>query len=149
MAGTVTNVINLKRTELTEKTTIGQLYGPDGSFWCHTLEDCIRKVKEPAKTAIPAGSYEIIIGWSPKYGCLMPRLLSVPFYDGILIHKGNTEEDTAGCILVGKKKGPDSIWESFNAFEEIFPKLRRLCAEGNLYIDIEGGYKASEWWPTS
>ena len=141
------SVIRLKRPDdgITDKATIGQLYGPDGTFWCHTLEDPIRKTKMPGKTAIPAGLYEIIIGWSNRFGQMMPRIQNVPYFSGILIHKGNDADDTDGCILVGKKKGTDVIWDSFAAFDEVFPKIRRLCNGGKLFIEIEGGYKASEW----
>lgn len=85
--------------------TVGRLY-VDGKFFCNTLEDTVRDLNEekkvPGKTAIPAGEYKVIFNWSPKFGRNLPRLLNVPAFDGILIHPGNTAEDSAGCILVGK-----------------------------------------------
>lgn len=87
--------------------TIGKLY-VDGQYFCDTLEDKVRDLssekKIPGKTAIPAGSYEIIVNVSPRFGRKLPRLLNVPGFEGILIHRGNSPEDTAGCILVGENK---------------------------------------------
>lgn len=85
--------------------TVGRLY-VDGKLYCNTLEDVVRdldkEAKVPGKTAIPAGTYKVIFNWSPKFGRNLPRLLNVPHFDGILIHPGNTADDSAGCILVGK-----------------------------------------------
>ena len=85
--------------------TVGRLY-VDGKLYCNTLEDVVRdlnkETKVPGKTAIPAGTYKVIYNWSPKFGRNLPRLLNVPHFDGILIHPGNTADDSAGCILVGK-----------------------------------------------
>lgn len=85
--------------------TVGRLY-VDGKLYCNTLEDVVRdldkEAKVPGKTAIPAGTYKVIFNWSPKFERNLPRLLNVPHFDGILIHPGNTADDSAGCILVGK-----------------------------------------------
>ena len=47
---------------------------------------------------------EITVNRSPRFGRDLPRLLNVPHFDGILIHRGNTGKDTSGCILVGENK---------------------------------------------
>jgi hypothetical protein len=135
----------LKRTTLTANSTVGELYMPDGSFQCFVLEDVLRKFKVPEKTAIPSGTYEVAVIWSNRMGKPMPRLLEVPFFDGILIHPGNTAVDTFGCLLVGRKKGEDAVLESVLAFEDIFPKIRKMVGEGKLFIEIQGGYPADEW----
>lgn len=137
--------LHLKRTVFTDKSTGGELYGPDGSFWAHCLEDVCRKEKIANMTAIPAGRYEVVIAWSNRNQRLMPRLLSVPLFTGILIHAGNYPEHSSGCLLVGRKKGEDSIYESRLAFEDLFPKIRKLTEKGKLFIDVEGGYPYEEW----
>lgn len=95
--------------------TVGRLY-INGKFFCNTLEDKVRNLPEEkkvaGKTAIPAGTYRIIYNWSPKFGRNLPRLLDVPYFDGILIHPGNTAEDSAGCILVGKNTEVGKLTES-------------------------------------
>ena len=84
--------------------TVGRLY-VDEKLYCNTLEDVVRDLdkekKIPGKTAIPAGTYKVIYNWSPKFVMNLPRLLNVPHFEGILIHPGNTADDSAGCILVG------------------------------------------------
>jgi hypothetical protein len=41
---------------------------------------------------------------SPSKQRLLLRLMDVPGFDGILIHRGNTEDDSSGCIIVGENK---------------------------------------------
>lgn len=95
--------------------TIGRLY-VDGKYFCNTLEDTVRDLskekKIPGKTAIPYGEYKVVFNWSPKFGRNLPRLLNVPAFDGILIHPGNTANDSAGCILVGKNTEVGRLTES-------------------------------------
>ena len=105
----------LKRTARRPAYTIGKLY-VDGEYFCDTLEDTdrglrqdmplpeIQRIKVMNETAIPAGTYKVTVNVSPRFGRLLPRLLDVPGFDGILIHRGNTDRDTSGCILVGENK---------------------------------------------
>lgn len=96
----------------------------DGKFECYTLEDITRTgAKVYGETAIPSGTYRLVIDWSNRYGRKMPHVLDVPGFDGIRIHAGNTAVDTLGCILLGKTKGTDSIGQSKMAFEEFYRKL--------------------------
>lgn len=97
----------LKRIAKKETYTIGKLY-IDGVYFCDTLEDRVRDLnleeKVKHETAIPAGCYKVIVNKSPKFQRELPRLLDVPYFDGILIHRGSTDKDTSGCILVGENK---------------------------------------------
>lgn len=97
----------LERVARRDTYTIGKLY-IDGQYWCDTLEDRVRdldkEMKVPGETAIPPGTYDVVVNISPKFHRLLPRLLRVPHFEGILIHRGNTAKDSAGCILVGENK---------------------------------------------
>lgn len=97
----------LERLYLKPEYTIGKLY-VDGQYFCDTLEDRVRdlakEVKVPGQTAIPTGKYEVVVNISPRFRRKLPRLLNVPHFDGILIHRGNSAIDTAGCILIGENK---------------------------------------------
>ena len=104
--------LRLERLWPKAEYTVGRLY-IDGELFCNTLEDKVADVnrngefdgterKVPGKTAIPYGNYKICFGWSPRFGRNLPRLLNVTAFEGILIHPGNTAEDSTGCILVGR-----------------------------------------------
>ena len=97
----------LTRTHFGPNSTLGKLV--EQGFRCHTLEDAVREVpgvpvaewKIKGQTAIPEGSYNVVITMSARFKRRMPLLLDVPGFSGIRIHAGNTDADTQGCILVG------------------------------------------------
>ena len=153
--------LELERRWKKETYTIGRLY-VDGVFFCNTLEDRDRGLKQtdPAfviktrkvygETAIPAGEYGVAMNvTSPKYAAVawywqlcqgkMPRLLSVPGFDGILIHPGNTPLDTLGCILVGKNTKVGQLTESKATFKALYKEMKKAYDAGEeITISIEG-----------
>ena len=126
--------IKVKRLHRTDKSTIGELY-INGKFECYTLEDVERDVKIDGKTAIPKGTYKVIINQSNRFKRLLPLLLDVPNYAGVRIHSGNTAEDTEGCILVGKTRSLDFVGSSREAFTKLFEKM--LLEKKEITITIE------------
>lgn len=95
--------------------TIGKMY-VNGQYFCDTVEDCdrgltdemseeyIKARKVYGKTAIPTGTYNVILSYSPKFKKTLPLIKDVKGFSGIRIHSGNTAEDSLGCILVGENK---------------------------------------------
>lgn len=127
--------IQVIRKEFTDKSTIGDMY-VDGNFECYTLEDAVRSVKIKGLTAIPAGSYEVVLSFSERFQRLLPLLMNVPNFDGVRIHAGNTDRDTEGCILVGKTKEQDFIGASKAAFEVLLDKIQSALHQGKIFIHI-------------
>ena len=107
--------IELKRITRKLSYTIGRLF-VDGKYFCDTLEDRCRDLDKEKKvmneTAIPEGTYEVIVNVSARFKRKLPLLLDVPHFSGIRIHRGNTDKDTSGCILVGENKQPGRVINS-------------------------------------
>lgn len=124
------------------ETTIGELSITGHTFTCFTCEDLNRfdAPKVPGKTCIPAGRYLVDMKTpSPKFNRrLMPRLVNVPGFIGILIHTGNSNGDTEGCILVGFKLVGDRIEESVLAFRALMSILEAAASTGReIWITIK------------
>lgn len=124
--------ITIKRLYKSENSTIGEMT-VDGKWECYTLEDREREVKIKSETAIPKGTYKVIINQSNRFKKLLPLLLNVPNFEGVRIHPGNTNHDTEGCILVGRTRSKDFIGQSRKAFESLFAKMK-LAKEITLII---------------
>ena len=140
-------------------STSGLLFDiTDGiKFLAYTLEDERREEKVMSETRIPAGTYEIKLRtegghhnkYASRYGYMHKGMLwlqDVPNFKWILIHCGNTDEHTAGCLLVGdsqennqiKKNG--FIGSSSNAYKRIYPAIAEAVEnEGVIieYIDLD------------
>jgi hypothetical protein len=115
--------IEVKRLHRTDNSTIGELT-IDGKFECYTLEDVERYVKIKGETAIPKGTYKVIINQSNRFKRLLPLLIGVPNFEGVRIHAGNSNHDTEGCILVGQNRSVDYITKSRKAFDSLFKKMQ-------------------------
>lgn len=136
--------LKLERKHFKSKYTIGNLYIND-KFYCNTLEDVNRDINKNGKfdngeykvygeTAIPYGIYEIILTKSPKFKRFLPRLLNVPNFEGVLIHSGNTHEDTHGCILVGENKAIGKVLNSKKYETELVIRIKNAIANGEKII---------------
>ena len=125
------------REPSTAAATLGILL-IDGVFVCWTLEDVVRPVKIPGETAIPAGRYDVRLSFSQRFQKTLPELLAVPGFAGIRIHAGNTQADTAGCLLVGRIRAVDRVEESKLALMHVMEQLRRATTAGDpITITIE------------
>ena len=137
-------MLELLRDTFTDESTIGELYG-DGDFLCDTLEDTVREdgIKIYGKTAIPMGTYEIVLRDSPTFKRKMPYLEDVPNFTDVMLHWGNQSADTLGCILLGTRdaKIKDFIAHSQIAFNEVvFPWItQRFEKKQKLFLLIRNG----------
>ena len=129
--------LRLVRKHFSPQSTVGELH-VDDRFECYTLEDRERpgQSKVYGQTAIPRGTYEVVVTPSPRFKRRLPLLVGVPGFAGIRVHSGNTAADTEGCILVGRTKGRDFVGESRPAFSALFAKIEKACALGRVTIEI-------------
>lgn len=114
--------LELKRVALKDTYTIGKLY-IDGVFFCDTLEDKVRDVKIKGITAIPYGTYKVILSLSNRFKKVLPLLVSVPGFEGIRVHGGNSAADTEGCVLVGENKEVGKVINSRKTMDKLMPIL--------------------------
>jgi hypothetical protein len=145
--------LTVKRTKSNANETLGQLYIDDISE-CDTLEDEYREVKVKGETRIPAGVYKLKIrefgGFHEKYKKRFPKfhegmieICDIPGFTDVLIHCGNYDEDTMGCLLLGQANiGPGgySLTNSSLTYEAFYKKvIRRLKVSGGTieYIDLD------------
>lgn len=129
----------VKRTDYTDRSTIGEL-DIDGQEFCYTLEDVVRPkgVKIKGQTAIPAGRYRVRNTFSPKFGRVLPQIMSVPMFDGIRIHGGNTDADTEGCLLLGMHRGHDHIDTCRPALDHVYMMITAAEVAGKeVWITIQ------------
>ena len=134
--------IRVRRIALKDKYTIGKLY-INGTYFCDVLEDKVRdlnkngvfdneEVKVANHTAIPYGTYEITMDvrskkfsdfekypWAKEYDGYLPRLTNVPLFVGVLLHVGNSDVDSSGCLLVGENKVVGKVINSTITFRRL------------------------------
>jgi len=128
-----------------EDSTSGLLFLEDEfglNFLCYTLEDERRALKVKGETRVPQGTYEIKLRteggfherYKKRFGALhkgMLHVINVPNFEYILIHTGNTDEHTAGCLLVGDSQENNVIikdgfiGKSTNAYKRIYKDISK------------------------
>lgn len=149
----------IKRIVAKADYTIGHLY-VNGRLFCDTLENTDRGLdqKMPLEellnrkvvglTAIPTGIYRVTMNRkSPKFskivyyrefcGGYMPRLLQVPGFEGVLIHRGNSEEATEGCLLVGDNTSKGGLSNSKARWEGLMKKFLIPTKVNDISITIK------------
>lgn len=125
----------------------------DGEWFCNVLEDTdrglddqmpeskIKELKKPSITAIPRGTYEITLDvTSPKFSKIsfykevcngkLPRLLNVKGFECILLHAGNTDKDSEGCLLVGVNLEKGKVLNSRETFKKLYKLLKDRKTRG-------------------
>ena len=115
--------ILVERFDSGSDDTLGKL-SIDGVFKCFTIEDEYRAIKVKHETRIPQGTYKVCFYDSPSHGKNSLMIKDVPGFQYILIHTGNTDLDSSGCLIVGKRIGTlnnkRAVLDSKTAFKEIY-----------------------------
>lgn len=134
--------------------TIGRLF-VNGEYFCDTLEDKnrglhngmteeeIKTIKVYGQTAIPYGLYNINMNtvspkfksrsWAKPYKGIVPRLEDVKGFEGVLIHPGNSDKDTYGCILVGENKAKGKVLNSQKFYHDL---MKILVSSQKITLNI-------------
>ncbi len=140
----------VKRIFKGDSYTIGKLY-IDGVYFSDTIEDVVRempatcpntprgiacacKEKVYAQTAIPAGTYRVTMEYSPRFKRKLPYLHDVPHFLGILIHSGNDQGHSSGCLIVGRNTVKGKVLESKATLDTLLSKIGN---QKNLTITVE------------
>ena len=147
-------------------STSGMLFEVDNNtrtFLAYTLEDEQRDVKVWGETRIPAGTYKLKLRkeggfhtrYLAKYGDTFHKgmiwVQDVPGFEWILWHTGNTDEHTAGCLILGNTQTNNRIAKdgfigsSVDAYKFVYPRVAAAIESGVdvevTYIDYDGDIK--------
>lgn len=140
-------------------STLGILFdiSEGREFLCFTLEDEYRTVKKYGETRIPAGEYQVKLrktgGFHKRYKNKFPEIhkgmlwiQDVPNFEHVLIHIGNNDDNTAGCLLVGNTSQQNLTENGFigaskSAYQRIYPPIAHALESGEAvtikYIDFD------------
>ena len=153
------------RTSSGKDSTSGLLFEVSQNkrtFLAYTLEDEQRDVKVWGETRIPAGTYKLKLRteggfhnkYASKYGNFhkgMIHVQDVPGFEYILWHTGNTDEHTAGCLIMGNTQTNNRIAKdgfigsSVDAYKFVYPRVVSAIEAGIdvevEYIDYDGNVK--------
>lgn len=163
----MSDLLSVKRFDFKPDWTIGKLFVKD-IIDGYTVEDEIREVKVHGETAIPYGRYLLSTRMSPKFSdtfvyskslnvlidpkdkSLHPNtsdwishemiwITNVPDFEYVLLHWGNTDLDTEGCLVVGSHMGiikeREGVTGSRDYYKSLYPKVYQLIKSDNQYIN--------------
>ena len=123
--------------------TIGRLEDENGMKVCDTLEPTWRDykggdLKIPKKSAIPEGTYRVVVTKSRRFQKYLPLLVGVPGFEGVRIHAGNTSRDTEGCILVGQNLQVGKVLWSRITLEKL---MKLIENEKEIFLIIKNTWE--------
>ena len=140
-------ILTIKRHERLPDRTLGEVL-INSQFVGHSLEDIDRglteqmteeeilKIKVDKETAIPTGTYELILSFSMRFKKLLPLLVGVKGFSGVRIHGGNEPDDTEGCILTGKQRLLEKIFDCKDLVDQIVTQLQHDMNTEKSFIQI-------------
>jgi hypothetical protein len=160
-------LITVNRQPSEADCTLSKFFSDDGLITGVGVEDEKRDVKVKGETCIDAGLYDLDLRFSPRFSKEYFRddkgniihlskrttdalkkqyhteheliwVKNVQNFEFILIHWGNTDDDTDGCYIVGSAfgliKGQAAVLNSRNKYMEIYPIIWRAIKAGKVQI---------------
>lgn len=129
----------LTRTARRSDYTIGRLEEEDGTKICDTLEPTWRDYRGGEKkvkghSAVPEGTYPVVVTRSPRFRRFLPLLVGVPGFEGVRIHAGNSPKDTQGCVLVGRNLQKGRLSGSRASLERL---MNIIDGEARIFLTIK------------
>lgn len=129
--------LNLFREVSKGDATLSRLFNGE-QFLCDVLEDEVREVegrpveewKIHGATAIPSGTYNIVLENSQRFGPDTITLQNVLGFKYIRGHAGNTSADTEGCLLFGTRSGENTVRNSRVALAKVKALIKSRLAQG-------------------
>ncbi len=137
--------MKLQRDSVIDGATQGQMVDDDGSHLWFTLEhEWVDEngdgLGDTGVSRIPAGSYTCERFHSEKHPNTF-QVMNVPGRTAILIHSGNTTDQTEGCILIGKGRGhlngKPAVLQSRDAFAEFLAKFEDVDSFLLDVVDVQ------------
>lgn len=142
-------LIQVRRFVSDNDTTLS-IVSVDDVFQCFGCEDEQRAFKIPGETRIAANIYPVRLrtegGFHARYLRKFPdfhqgmlEICDVVNFDYVLIHIGNTDDDTGGCLLVGSGAntiGELSIQSSRVAYKNFYRRVIQAALDEELYIEF-------------
>lgn len=144
--------IHLIRFSSEDDSTLGALFDNEKRLLAFTIEDEKREIKLPGETRIPSGRYQLRLrtwgGFHERYSKKFPdihkgmiEVCRVPGFSDILVHIGNTDADTEGCILLGAKSVENRFRNGCLEYSEqsylrVYPILSEMIQKGDVYLMI-------------
>jgi len=142
-------IISTLRYDSDEESTLSLVF-VDDKFSVYGLEDEHRTLKVAGETRIPAGRYKITVrdfgGFHGRYAKKFPDfhkgmlwIRDVPNFEYVLIHIGNTDDDTAGCLLVGSQPSKAkslTVSNSTTAYKKLYKQVIQAALDDDLWIEI-------------
>ena len=141
--------VELRRIARTARSTLGVLdcvVGGALKTRCFAIEDEKRAVKVSRETRIPQGEYRLKLrrvgGFHSRYAARYPRwhrgmiqIADVPNFRFVLFHAGNTEKDTAGCILPNSRAALSPSGDFYGqasvaAYRAFYTPIAKILAAG-------------------
>ena len=149
-------VLQLSRFSSDTDSTLGLLHDitSEPQFLCYTLEDEFRTLKVWGETRIPKGVYKLKLrsygGFHNKYKERfkdfhkgMIEIENVKGFQYVLIHIGNDDEDTAGCVLLGDSQNQNMtkrgrVLNSTEAYKRVYKLIsNELHKKKDVYLIIK------------